>query len=71
MRGLMEQKEKRKEKEFSVLLGMALRRAGSSSVTTSRFNAKRDGKLMNKNASEIGGLLDTVRSQLEDLARGA
>jgi hypothetical protein len=50
---------------------MALRRAGSSSVTTSRFNAKRDGKLMNKNASEIGGLLDTVRSQLEDLARGA
>jgi hypothetical protein len=50
---------------------MALRRAGSSSVTTSRFTAKRDGKLMNKNASEIGGLLDTVRSQLEDLARGA
>ena len=46
--------------------------AGGSAVKGSpsrRFNAKRDGQLMNKNASEIGGLLDTVRSQLEDLAK--
>tara|TARA_B110000208_G_C11567569_1_gene357698 strand:- start:493 stop:690 length:198 start_codon:yes stop_codon:yes gene_type:complete len=63
--------KKKREKKKIFFRFMALRRAGSSSVTTSRFNAKRDGKLMNKNASEIGGLLDTVRSQLEDLARGA